>query len=59
MYSVATKKIDQKLVKIIEIDYFYKFLSNPINFILCMLGAVIVLILGNVGRTMKILNSDS
>ena len=58
--SVYTSMINGKvLFTIPKIGYFYKFLSNPINFILCMLGAVIVLILGNVGRTMKILNSDS
>lgn len=58
--SVYTSMINGKVLFIIpKIGYFYKFLSNPINFILCMLGAVIVLILGNVGRTMKILNSDS
>ena len=54
--SVYTSMINGKvLFRIPKIGYFYNFLSNPVNFIFCMLGAVIVLILGNVGRTMKIL----
>lgn len=58
--SVYTSMINGKvLFRIPKIGYFYNFLSNPVNFIFCMLGAVIVLILGNVGRTMKILNSDN
>ena len=58
--SVYTSMINGKvLFRIPKIGYFYNFLSNPVNFIFCMLGAVIVLILSNVGRTMKILNSDS
>lgn len=57
--SVYTSMINGKvLFRIPKIGYLYKFLSNPINFILCMLGAVIVLILGNISRTMKILNSE-
>ena len=58
--SVYTSMINGKvLFRIPKIGYFYNFLSNPVNFIFCMLGAVIVLILGNVGRTMKILNNDN
>ena len=58
--SVYTSMINGKvLFRIPKIGYFYNFLSNPVNFIFCMLGAVIILILGNVGRTMKILNSDN
>lgn len=58
--SVYTSMIKGKVLFIIpKIGYFYNFLSNPINFIFCMLGAVIVLILGNVDRTMKILCSDN
>ena len=58
--SVYTSMINGKvLFRIPKIGYFYNFLSNPVNFIFWMLGAVIVLLLGNVGRTMKILNSDN
>ena len=58
--SVYTSMINGKvLFRIPKIGYFYNFLSNPINFIICMVGCVVVLILGNVGRTMKILNNDN
>lgn len=58
--SVYTSMINGKvLFRIPKVGYIYNFLSNPINFIICMVGCVVVLILGNVGRTMKILNNDN
>ena len=47
------------LFRIPKIGYLYTFLSNPINFIFCMIGSVIILIIGNISRTIKILNSDN
>lgn len=58
--SVYNSMINGKvLFRIPKIGYFYNFLSNPVNFILCMIGAVVVLIFSNVCRTMKILSSNN
>lgn len=58
--SVYTSMINGKvLFRIPKIGYLYTFLSNPINFIFCMIGSVIILIIGNISRTIKILNSDN
>ena len=57
--SVYTSMINGKvLFRIPKIGYVYNFLSNPMNFVLCMIGAVVILIFGNVTRTMKILNNE-
>lgn len=57
--SVYTNMINGKVMfRIPKIGYVYNFLSKPVNFILCMVGAVFILILGNVTRTIKLLNTD-
>lgn len=58
--SVYTSMINGKvLFRIPKIGYLYNFLSNPINFIFCMIGSVIILILGNITRTLNILKNDN
>lgn len=58
--SVYTSMINGKLLfRIPKIGYLYNFLSNPINFIFCMIGSVIILILGNITRTLNILKNDN
>ncbi len=58
--SVYTSMINGKvLFRIPKIGYFYNFLSNPINFIICMVGCVVVLVFSNVLRTVNILRSDN
>ena len=58
--SVSTSMINGKVMfRIPKIGYIYNFLSNPINFMYCMIGAVILFIFGNISRTVKQLNSDN
>ena len=58
--SVYTNMINGKVMfRIPKIGYIYNFLSNPINFMYCMIGAVILFIFGNISRTVKQLNSDN
>lgn len=58
--SVSTSMINGKvLFRVPKIGYVYNFLNNPINFICCMVGAVILLIFGNITRTLKMLKKES
>ena len=58
--SVFTSMINGKvLFRVPKIGYVYNFLNNPINFICCMVGAVILLIFGNITRTLKMLKKES
>lgn len=58
--SVYTSMINGKvLFKIPKIGYIQSFLSNPINFISCMIGSVIILIFGNIIRTLKVLKVNN
>ena len=58
--SVYTSMINGKvLFRIPKIGYIYNFLNNPINFICCMVGAVILLIFGNITRNLKILKNEN
>ena len=58
--SVSTSMINGKvMLRIPKIGYIYSFLNNPINFICCMIGAVVLLIFGNITRTLKILRKES
>ena len=58
--SVYTSMINGKvLFRVPKIGYIYNFFNNPINFICCMVGAVIILIFGNINRTLKLLRKES